>query len=220
VYVTVPENGVILSLPEFLSFYVAASICDGHLTSYNFLTSVAQVKQGQKVLINGAAGALGTAAVQIAKHLGSEVTAVCSTRNIGLVKSLGADFVVDYSRQNFTKTGKTYDIIYDTVGKSSFGKVKEALNPTGEYISPVLKFRLLLDSMKTSGSKGKKAKFDATGMKKDNELREMLGHVLEVVKAGKLKTVIDRQYPLEKLPEAHTYIATGHKKGNVIMAIR
>jgi NADPH:quinone reductase-like Zn-dependent oxidoreductase len=219
-YVAVPENGVILPLPEYLSFYEAASICDGHLTSYNFLTSVALVKKGQKVLINGAAGALGTAAVQIANHLGAEVTAVCSTRNVGLVKSLGADFVVDYSKQDFTTTRKKYDVIFDTVGKSSFRKAQNALTETGEYISPVLQFPLLIQTLKTSGSKGKKAKFAATGMKKDNELREMLGHVLEIIQAGKLKTVIDRQYPLEKLAEAHTYIATGHKKGNVVIAVR
>ena len=155
-YVSVPENGVILPLPEHLSFYEAASMCDGHLTSYNFLTSVSQVKPGQKVLINGAAGALGTAAIQIAKHLGAEVTGVCSTRNVGLVKSLGADHVIDYSKQDFTKTGKTYDVIYDTIGKSSFPKAKAALTETGEYISPVLQLPLLLQILKTSTSKGKR----------------------------------------------------------------
>ena len=219
-YVTVPENGVILPLPEQLSFYEAASMCDGHLTSYNFLTCVSKVKPGQKVLINGAAGALGTAAIQIAKALGAEVTGVCSTRNIGLVKSLGADHVIDYSKHDFTKTGKAFDIIYDTVGKSTYRKAKEALTETGQYISPVLQFPLLLQSMGTSNSKGKKAKFAATGMKKDHELREMLSKMMELVNAGKLKTVIDRQYPLEKLAEAHTYIATGHKKGNVVIAVR
>lgn len=219
-YVAVPENGVILHLPDFLSFYEATSICDGHLTSFNFLTEVSQVKPGQKVLINGAAGALGTAAIQIAKHLGAEVTGVCSTRNVGLVKSLGADHIIDYSKKDFTKTGEQYDVIFDTVGKSSYRKAKQALTETGQYISPVLQFPLLLQSMGTSNSKGKKAKFAATGLKKDHELREMLSNVLEVIKAGKLKTVIDRQYPLEKLAEAHTYISTGHKKGNVVIAVR
>lgn len=219
-YVCVPEKGVILHLPDQLSFYEAASMCDGHLTSYNFLTYVSQVKPGQKVLINGAAGALGTAAIQLAKHLGAQVTGVCSTRNIGLVKSLGADFVIDYSKQDFTKSGETYDIIYDTVGKCSYTQARNALTETGEYICPVLQLPLLWHILLTSSSKGRKAKFAATGMKKENELRDMLLKVLEVVKAGKLKTIIDRQYPLEKVAEAHTYIGTGHKKGNVVIAIR
>jgi len=143
-FVSVPEDGIILHKPVNLSFAEAAPFCDGHLTSINFLKEVAKIKPGQKVLINGASGSLGTAAVQLAKYFGAEVTSVCSAINIGLVKSLGADRVIDYKKEDFTKSDIRYDIIYDTIGKSSFAKAKRVLNENGIYMSPVLKFPLLL----------------------------------------------------------------------------
>ena len=218
-FVAVPENGVILHMPEGLSFAEAATFCDGPLTSLNFLREIAQLKPGQKVLINGASGSLGTAAVQLAKYLGAEVTAVCSTRNVGLVESLGADHVVDYSKKDFTQNGQRYDIIYDTIGKSSFGKSKNALAENGQYISPVLKFSLLRQMFWTSNMGKKKAKFAATGLRSDDELRTMLAELVDIYKEGRLKVVIDRQYPLEKVAEAHTYIAAGRKKGNVVISV-
>lgn len=218
-YVAVPQTGVILPLPENISFAEATVICDGHLTSYNFLKEIAHIKAGQKVLVNGASGSLGTAAIQIAKYLGAEVTAVCSTRNVGLVKSLGADHVIDYTKQDFTQTGKTYDVIFDTIGKSSFGKAKAALTEDGQYISPVLQMPLLMQMMWTSKFGKQKAKFAATGLRSDAELKVLLAQVMAIMKEGRLKTVIDRQYPLEKVAEAHRYIATGRKKGNVVISI-
>jgi NADPH:quinone reductase-like Zn-dependent oxidoreductase len=218
-YLTIPENGVILPMPENMNYAEAATYCDGHLTSMNFLKEIAQIKPGQKILINGASGSLGTAAVQIAKHLGAEVTGVASTRNVGLVKSLGADHVIDYTKKDFTKVDEKYDVIYDTVGKSSFSKSKSILSESGLYISPVLKFSLLLQMMRTSVFGKKKAKFSATGLLKEFELRALFAELLEIFKEGKLKTVIDRQYPLEKVSEAHTYIASGHKKGNVVIIV-
>lgn len=219
-YVAVPENGVILPMPENLSFAEAATFCDGPVTSLNFLKEIAQVMPGQKVLINGASGSLGTAAVQIAKHLGAEVTGVCSTRNVGLVKSLGADFVIDYTKKDFTKAGKTYHLVYDTIGESTYSKCKNILTQSGVYLSPVLKFSLLLQMLGTAMFGEKRAKFSATGLRKDAELRKMLAELVEIHKEGKLKIVIDRQYPLEKVPEAHTYIASGRKKGNVIIIVK
>lgn len=219
-FLTISGNGVILTMPENLSFAEATTFCDGHLTSMNFLKKIAQIKSGQKVLINGASGSLGTSAVQLAKYFGAEVTAVCSTRNAGLVKSLGADFVIDYTKKDFTKTEKTYDFIYDTIGKSSYRKCKNILSETGTYLSPVLKFSLLLQMISTSVFGTKKAKFSATGMLKENELRILLAELVEIVKEGRLKTVIDRQYPLEKVAEAHTYIDSGHKKGNVVIVVQ
>ncbi len=216
-YVAVSENGVMLHKPDNLSFADAAAFCDGPLTSINFLKELGNIKPGQKVLINGAAGSLGTAAVQLAKYFGAEVSGVCSPQNIGMVKSLGADHVIDYHKVDFTAAGKQYDLIYDTVGKSSFNKSKKVLSRKGLYISPVLKFPLLLQMIRTSICGSKKAKFAASGLKSEEELRKLLQELLTIFKEGKLKMVIDRQYPLEKLAQAHRHIATGHKKGNVII---
>lgn len=216
-YVAVNEDGVVLHKPENMSFEDAAPVCDGHLTSINFLKEIGKIKSGNKVLINGAAGSLGTAAVQLAKQMGAEVTGVCSTSNIGLVKSLGADSVIDYTREDFTQTDERYDLVYDTVGKSSFRKSKRILKPNGAYLSPVLTLPLLLQMMRTSIFGKKKAKFGASGLKKDNELRALLAELLEMFRAGKLKTIIDRQFPLGKVAQAHQYIDGGHKKGNVVI---
>lgn len=216
-YLTIPESGVVQPLPENLDFYEAANFCDGHLTSYNFLREIGQVKPGQQVLINGASGALGTSAVQIASYFGAKVTAVCSSANAGLVQSLGADQVIDYRTSDFTQSTERYDIVYDTVGKSSFRQCKGILTPQGLYLSPVLQFPLLLDMIITSFGRGKKAKFAATGANSDAKLGQMLAKVVDIHQAGKLKTIIDRQFPLEKLAEAHQYIDTGRKKGNVVI---
>ncbi len=218
-YLTIPENGVILTMPENMNYAEGTTYCDGHLTSMNFLKEIAQIKPGQKVLINGASGSLGTAAVQLAKYFGAEVTGVCSTRNVGLVKSLGADHVIEYTKTDFTKANQTYDVIFDTIGKSSFSKSKKILSESGIYMSPVLNFSLLLQMTRTSALGKKRAIFSATGMLKENELRTLLTELIEIFKEGRLKTVIDRQYPLEKVAEAHTYIASGHKKGNVVIIV-
>jgi len=216
-YVSVPENSVILHLPDSMSYMEASTICDGHLTSINFLKNIAHIAPGQKILVNGASGSLGSAAVQLAKYMGAEVTGVCSTRNVGLVKSLGADFVVDYTKEDFALQNKQYDVIYDTIGKLSFRKCKNALTPKGLFLSPVLKFSLIIQMLTTSFIGSKKAKFGATGLSSDTELRQLLEALVEIFKEGKIGTVIDRRFPLEKLEEAHRYIATGHKKGNVVI---
>jgi len=219
-YVAIPESGVILPMPENMSYAEGATFGDGHVASMNFLKEVAQIKPGQKVLINGASGSLGTAAVQLAKHFGAEVTSVTSTRNVGLVKSLGAENVIDYTKKDFTKVNETFDVVFDTVGKSSFSKSKNILTKTGLYISPVLRFSLLLQMMWTSAFSKKKAKFAATGLRTDAELKSLMSELISIFKEGRLKTIIDRQYPLEKVAEAHTYIASGHKKGNVVIIVQ
>ncbi len=218
-YFTIPENGVILPKPVNLSFTDAATFGDGHVTSLNFLKEIAQIKPGQKVLVNGASGSLGTSAVQIAKYMDAEVTGVCSTGNLGLVKSLGADYVMDYTKNDFTKSTGTYDVIFDTVGKSSFSKCKNILTESGLYISPVLRLSLLFQMLPTSVFGKKKARFAATGLRKDDELRNMFLELVELFREGRLTTVIDRRYPLEKVAEAHTYIASGHKKGNIVIVV-
>ena len=216
-FLTLAEDGVVLPMPENMDFTAAASFGDGHVTSYNFLKDVANVQHGERVLINGASGALGTSAVQIAKYLGCHVTAVCSAGNFELVKSLGADDVINYRKEDFTKYGQKYDYVYDTVGKSSFKKCRKILSKKGIYLSPVLKMSLLIEMLKTSLSKKKKAIFQATGTKGDKKLRELLIEVIEIYKAGQLKTIVDKQFRLSELAAAHRYIETGHKKGNVVI---
>ena len=218
-YVCVPEEGVLSKIPANMSYEEVASVCDGALTSFNFLRDIAKIQSGQKVLIIGASGSLGTAAVQLAKYFGAEVTGVCSTKNIDLVKSLGADKVIDYTKEDFTRSGQTYEIIYDTVGKSSFSRCKALLTQKGIYLSPVLGLKLLFQMMWTSMIGTKKAMFSATGLRPVSELRVLLKELKEMIESGQLKTVIDRLYPLEQVAEAHRYVDKGHKKGNVVITI-
>ena len=212
-FVKVHKDGVVLPMTESMTFAEAATYCDGPLTSLNFLQEIAGIQAGDRVLVNGAAGSLGTAAVQLAKYFGAEVTAVCSTRNVGLMRSLGADHVIDYTREDFSRHKKTFDIVYDTIGKSSFATARPSLRENGQYITPVFSAGLLCPMLMHRG----RVKFAATGMKKPQELRELLGQLVDIQREGKLKVHIDRQYPLEKLSEAHRLIDSGHKRGNVVI---
>ncbi len=216
-YVCVSEDGLLTSKPESISFEEAAPVCDGVLTSWCFLKDIGKIQSGQKILINGASGSLGTAAVQIAKYLGAEVTGVCSSANVELVKSLGADKVIDYTKEDFTKSDQKYDIIFDSVGKSSFPQCKDALKENGVYLSPVLKFSLLLQMLMTSKLNNKKAKFSATGLRPVPELHTFLNELKEIIVSGKIKIVIDKRYKLEQTADAHRYIDAGHKRGNVVI---
>lgn len=218
-YVCLPEEGLLVTLPNNMTYEEAASICDGALTSWSFLKDIGKIQSGQSVLINGASGSLGSAAVQIAKYFGAKVTGVCSTTNLEMVKSLGADKVIDYTKEDFTKTDQTYDIIFDTVGKSSFSHCQGSLKAQGVYLSPVLSLPLLLQMMWTS-NRSKKAKFSATGLRPISELRVLLNELKEVIEAGKIKLVMDRSYPLEQTAKAHRYIDKGHKKGNVVITVK
>lgn len=218
-YVCVDQNDVLVTKPDNLSHEEASPVSGSGITVLNFLKSLGDIRKGHKVLINGASGALGTYAVQLAKHYGAEVTGVCSTSNIEMVKSLGADHVIDYTHQDFTQNAGTYDIIFDTVGKSSFSKSKRALTPNGVYLSPVLNFRLLLQMMWTSKLSKKKARFSATGMLPAAERLMFLKELKRLFKSGKIKSIIDRRYPLEDIVEAHRYVDTGRKRGNVVISI-
>jgi NADPH:quinone reductase-like Zn-dependent oxidoreductase len=157
--------------------------------------------------------------VQIAKYFGAEVTGVCSTTNIEMVKSLGADKVIDYTKEDFSKIGQTYDIIFDTVGKSSFSRCKNSLLENGVYLSPVLELPLLFQMIWTSKVGSKKAKFSATGLRPVPELRVLLYELKELIEAGKVKLVMDRSYPLEQTALAHRYVEEGHKKGNIVVTV-
>lgn len=218
-YVAVPENGVIERLPSNMNYEEAASLPDGALTVHNFLTNLVTIKPGMKVLINGAAGGLGTSAVQLAKHLGAEVTAVASGRNEPLLRELGADVVIDYTKEDFTEGSERFDIIFDAVGKVPFRRARKALVDGGTYLSPVLGVKLLFQMMWTSRFSSRKAKFSATGLLPHEQLRVALGELKKLVEADAIWTVIDRRYALDEIAEAHRYVESGHKRGNVVIKV-
>ncbi|TNE53076.1 MAG: NAD(P)-dependent alcohol dehydrogenase, partial [Bacteroidetes bacterium] len=219
-YVCMPEDGVLMHQPVGMQHTEGAAFCDGPLTALNFLRNLGKIEAGQTVLINGAAGSIGTAAVQLAKYFGAHVTGVCSAANVELVKSLGADRVIDYTQTDFTQTGATYDIIFDTVGKSSFSRCANVLNPAGIYLSPVMNLPLFARMAWHSiagRADGKKALFSATGLLDPSGLRTLLRELTGIYAAGRMQIVVDKRFPLEQAVTAHQYVDTGHKKGNVIL---
>lgn len=216
-HICMEEAGVLMHKPEALSHEEAAAMGDGAVTSYNFLHEIAQLKAGEKVLILGAAGSLGTAAVQIAAAMGAEVSGTCSARNAGMVAALGATRVIDYTVKDFTTAPERYDVIYDTLGVSSFAKTKRVLTRRGRYVCPVLSGALLCAAMRSALIGTRKARFAATGMLKPEVQRTMHHALIEMVAADKFAPVMDRTYPFDALAEAHRYVETGHKRGNVVV---
>ena len=210
-YACVNQNSVLTTMPDNLSYEEAAPVNGSAITVMNFLKGLGNIQAGQRVLINGASGGLGTYAVQIAKQYGAEVTGVCSTKNIELVKSLGADHVIDYTREDFTKSGLQYDIIFDTVGRRSFGDCKKAVTNNGVYMSAVMNPALLFHMLWTKMFGRKKAKSSATGLLPVKQRLSYFMELKEMLRTSKIKTVIDVVYPLEHIAEAHTYVETGHK---------
>jgi NADPH:quinone reductase-like Zn-dependent oxidoreductase len=213
-YKCMKENGSLAIKPAKMDFAEAASVVDGATTALFFLKEKAAIEKGQKVLINGASGSVGTFAVQLAKYFGAEVTGVCGTKNIDLVQSLGADKVVDYIKEDFTTTGESYDIIFDTVGKSSFDHCRKAMKKNGKYISTVMSFKVILQSILTKPGNRKKVIFAMSVNKTGG-----LNFIRKLIEEGILKTIIERQYSLEELPSAHEYVEKGHKKGNVVISV-
>lgn len=214
--VCIEEDGIIILKPDEISYEEASVVGDGHVTSLSFLKNLAKIEADQSILIIGALGSLGTAAVQLAKEIRSEVTGICSTRNIELVKSLGADKVIDYTNEDFTDNGRTYDVIYDTIGDSSFSKSKNSLTKNGIYMSPVLDFGLLFRMLFTSIVGKKRALFSATGMLPHFTIRQYFNEIKELMIAKKVKSIMDRSYSLAQIADAHIYIDKGHKRGNVV----
>lgn len=214
-YTCMPEKGSLALKPANLTYEEAAAVVDGASTALYFLRDKGRIQRGQKVLIIGASGGIGTFAVQLTKYFGADVTGVCSTAHVELVKSLGADRVVDYTREDFTKSGERSDIIFDTAGKSSFSRCKDSLTKNGRYL--VTNGTMLTNFARTIWSSligGKKFVFGLS-----IEKTEALVFLKELIEAGKIKPVIDRCYPLEQIVEAHRYVDTGHKKGNVVITV-
>lgn len=218
-YICLPEAGALAIKPANMSYSEAAAICDGGLTALPFLRDKAKIQPGQKVLINGASGSIGTVAVQLAVYFGAEVTGVSSTRNLELVKSLGAAKVIDYTQEDFTGSGQTYDIIFDAVGKSSFSRCKAALTPNGVFLSTALTMATMPHALWTSIVGGKKAMFAATGLRPAAERAKDLLFLKGLIEAGKLRAVIDKSYPLDQAAEAHRHVDQGHKRGNVVITV-
>lgn len=222
-YICLPEDGVITLKPANISYKEAASSCDGILTALPFLRDVGNIKSGQKVLINGASGSVGAAAVQIAKYYEAEVTGVCGTSNLQMVKNLGADNVIDYTKEDFTKSGVTYDIIFDTVGKLTFSVCKNSLKQKGIFLEAAIGLaiipKVLWNSISNKLYDGKKIKIAATGLRPAPEKIKDLILLKKLMESGKIKPVVDRIYPFEQIQEAHRYVDKGHKKGNVVITV-
>lgn len=218
-YICIPEDGVLAIIPANLNYEEAASSVDGFLTALPFLRDTGKIRKGQQVLINGASGSVGAAAVQVAKYLGTEVTGVCSTANTKMVRALGADKVIDYTKEDFTRMGLSFDIIFDAVGKVGFSQCKSSLRENGVFLEAGIGMGIIPQVIWTSVAGGKKAKIAATGLRPPKERTKDLALLKKLLEEGKIKPVIDRRYPLEQIAQAHAYVEQGHKKGNVVVTV-
>lgn len=215
-YICLPENGVLAIKPPTIIYEQAAPLPVGGLDAV-FLMKKGHIQSGEKVLINGAGGSIGAFAVQLAKYYGAEVTGVDSAEKLDMLRSLGADHVIDYTREDFTRSGKTYDVILDVIGKSSFSHSIRSLAPNGRYLlaNPPLSHRMRGQWM--SRRSGRQVLFWTT--RSASEYAEDFKFLTGLIEAGRIQSVIDRCYPLEQIAEAHRYVDSGHKKGNVVITV-
>ncbi len=215
-YICLPETAPIAAKPDNMNFEEAAAVCDGAMLALSGLR-LANVQAGHEILVYGASGSIGSAAVQLAAHFGAKIMAVCNTRNLEMVKSLGAEEVMDYTKEDFTKINKTFNVVFDAVGKCSFFRCKGLLKPGGYYLTTDLGFlsHNLFLILLTSIIRGKKVRL-AIPKFGQQDIRMLK----ELIEAGKYKAVIDRRYPLEQIVEAYRYVETGQKTGNVVITLR
>jgi len=213
-YTCLPEKGMLAIKPANMTYEEAAAVPLGGLNALHFLRK-GHVQSGQKVLIHGAGGSIGTFAVQLAKYFGAEVTAVDSTGKLDMLRSLEADHVIDYTQADFTTNGETYDVIFDVVGKSSFTRSVRSLKHHGRYLLANPKLSQMVRGQWTSRRSSKQVIVGAA-----SETTEDLLILKELIEAGKIQSVIDRRYPLEHIAQAHRYVDTGHKKGHVVITVK
>jgi NADPH:quinone reductase-like Zn-dependent oxidoreductase len=212
-YRCLPEDGPLGLKPTNMSYEEAAVVPYGALMAFSLLRKV-DIQRGQQVLINGASGGIGSGLLQLAKHFGAEVTGVCGTPRLGFVESLGADKVIDYTKEDFTQNGETYDLIVDVLGKSSFSQCKDSLKEGGKYVMTSFKMRDIADMLRTSFGGGKKAICALLVAKTED-----LVLTKELAEAGKMKAVIDKSFPLEQTADAHRYVESGQRTGNVVIDV-
>ena len=218
-YICMPEDAALVLKPAGLTYAEAAAIPNGALTALPFLRDAANIQRGQKILVLGASGAVGTAAVQLAKYFGAQVTGVSSATNLALVRALGADRVIDYTHQDFTQNGETYDILFDTTGKSSFARSQRSLTASGVYLATVPTPAIMLQMLWTARVGSQKVKFAGTGLRPAGAKAKDLAFINGLIEAGQFRAVVDRSYPLERMADAHRYVETGRKKGNVVVTL-
>ncbi len=213
-YVCMPAGGMVEHKPSSMSYEEAAAVPYGGLMASSHLEKV-EIKEGNKVLVNGASGGIGSMGVQLAKHAGAEITGVSGTPRLDMMRAIGADKVIDYTQEDFTQTGEKYDLIYDILGRSSYSRCKDSLTDKGRYLLASFKTGDLLQMIKTKWSKGKKVICAMASEKPEN-----LTKLKELAEAGKIKSVIDKTFPLEAAAEAHRYVESGQKKGHVIITVK
>lgn len=212
-YKCLPSNGPIAIKPANMSYEEAAGIPTGGDNALHFLRK-ADIQEGQRVLVNGAGGNIGVVAVQLAKHFGAEVTAVDRADKLDMLSAIGADHVIDYMKEDFTEAGRTYDVIFDLVFKSSYSRCLRSVAPNGCYLLANPKLSSMLRALWTSMTSGKRVMFAFAGSKPEN-----LVALRDLVEAGAIRAVIDKRYPLERAAEAHAYVDTGARKGTVVLTV-
>ena len=218
-YICLPHDGAIAPMPENASFAEAAALCEGGLTALPFLRDEGKRIPGQRVLINGAAGAVGNSALQLAKAMGAEVAAVCGPHNLELMLAQGADIAIDYQREDFTKRRETYDIVFDAVGKSSFTRCRSILAPQGAYLGTVPTPELLAQMLWTSRRGRQKARMAATGLRPAPKRAADLLVLKAYMERGALHPLIDSSFGMSEVATAHRRVETGHKRGHVILTM-
>lgn len=215
-YICLPQTAALAPKPANLSHEEAVAACEGALTALPFLRDEAGLRSGQSIIINGAAGAVGSAGVQLARHMGAQVTAVCSATKADLMRGLGADAVIDYTTEDFTRLGATYDVVFDAVGTSSFGRCRRILRPGGIYLTTVPSLAIFAQQLWTKLGR-RRAGIAFTGMRAVTRVADDLRLLTELAQTGHLRPVIDGRYPFDRVADAYRRVETGHKSGSVVL---